>query len=153
MDNPYQSPPSPASEVAQPPCKRPISLWLLLLLLGPLTIALTVSAARLVWIVIAFAGVIDVRLAGILAWRFAVLALVAGALLGVMRRRQWGRWLGVLVLVALASGLYFLPGKTDYLGSNGGGNAFNGSILTAALMTWWIYACGFSRKARRYFAK
>lgn len=164
MHNPYQSPASAAPKVPGHAVKRPLSVWLFLLILWPATVAFAIAAIRSAWLTIGlihfawfsspFPASTSYRLAGGIAWRLAILALMACVLLGTMHRRQWGRWLGVLSLGALTVGLFFIPETTRYANDAERVRTFIAPVvLMAALTAWWTYAFGFSRKARTYFSQ
>lgn len=152
MHNPYQSPASSSAEVPQHAGKRPVSVWLLLLILVPFSIAAAVGAVRFAWITITLTGMHAAFLTAI-AWRLAVLAFLVYTVVGIARRRQWGRWLGVLIVGAITVGPFILPDTTHYAdNAERTGGYFGRYILLPGLMAWWLYACGFSSKARRYFS-
>ncbi|HEX8612171.1 MAG TPA: hypothetical protein VF800_12860 [Telluria sp.] len=164
MHNPYQLPASAAPAVPRHAAKRPISIWLFLLILWPATIAFaigaiyftwrTIGAIHFAWFSSPFPASTSYRLAGGAAWRLAILAVMVCVLLGTTQRRQWGRWLGVLSLGALTVGLFFIPETTRYASDAERVRTFIAPlVLMAALAAWWTYAFGFSRKARRYFAQ
>ncbi|MDQ1919599.1 hypothetical protein [Massilia pseudoviolaceinigra] len=152
MHNPYQSPAPCAPQATQPPGKRPLSVWLLLLALGAISISLAVITAGFVSVMVFYKVGVRTSLVADIAWRLVIVALAGGALVGVARRRQWGRWLGVLAMGAMTVALFFIPDTAQYANETQRSGGFIGrTILVPALMAWWIYACGFSSKARRYF--
>ncbi|NHZ79870.1 hypothetical protein F2P44_11365 [Massilia sp. CCM 8695] len=153
MHNPYQSTATSATEVIQPPIKRPLSVWLLLLVLGVMTIALAIGTARSIWLMAAYPSVMLSRFGANTALFLALVLFGAGALVGIARRRQWGRWLGLLVMVALTAAMFLMPDTTHYANAaQQSGGFFGRTILMPSLMLLWAYRFGFSRKAKRYFA-
>ncbi|MDM5179516.1 hypothetical protein PO883_20185 [Massilia sp. DJPM01] len=153
MHNPYQSPTSSATEVIQPPIKRPLSVWLLLLVLGVMIIALAIGSARSIWFMAAYPDVMPPRVVVNTALFLALVLFGAAALVGIARRRQWGRWLGLLVMVALTAAMFLMPDTTHYdNAAQRSGGLFGRTILMPSLMLLWAYRFGFSRKAKRYFA-
>ncbi|NHZ95914.1 hypothetical protein [Massilia sp. CCM 8734] len=162
MHNPYHPPPSAAPDVPADLPGRPLSVWLFLLIMWPTTLALAIGAIRFSWFTLGainvawfsspFPASTSYRLLGGIAWRLAVLALLFTTVLGATRRRQWGRWLGILLLGAMTVGVFFLPETIRHAGDAGSPQALPIPVsLMATLAAWWTYAFGFSRKARRYY--
>ncbi|NHZ37999.1 hypothetical protein [Massilia rubra] len=162
MHNPYHPPASAAPDVPADLPGRPLSVWLFLLIMWPTTLALAIGAIRFSWFKLGainfawfsspFPASTSYRLLGGIAWRLAVLALLFATVLGATRRRQWGRWLGILLLGAIAVGVFFVPETTPYASEDERVRTFLiPVVLMATLVAWWTYAFGFSRKARRYF--
>lgn len=116
MHHPCQSPASFATEVIQPPIKRPFSVWILLLLVGVMTIVLAINAARSIWFMAAYPAVMPSRVVADTALLLALALFGAAALVGIARRRQWGRWLGLVVMVALTVAMLLLPDRSRVQG-------------------------------------
>ncbi|WP_222853056.1 hypothetical protein [Massilia genomosp. 1] len=153
MKNPYQSAASSAPEVTRPARKRPLSVWLLLLVLGGLMTFHTIVTISIAGFMASHQPQEPIFLVANIAGRLGILALGGGILLAIVRRRQWARWLGVLVMGVLTFALFFIPDTTQYANDIQRSAGFViRTILTPALMVWWRCAFGFSSKARRYFA-
>lgn len=152
MHNPYQSPAVSTPE-PQLPGKRPLSVWLLLPVLTVIALLIAFGAINSIWILIALPGWMNGRFMLDVIIRLAMVAFCVGALIGIVRRRQWGRWLGLLVIAGLTVMLMLMPDTAQYDNeTQRNGGAFGRMILVPALMALWGYRFGFSDKARRYFA-
>jgi len=93
--------------------------------------------------------------------RMVPLAFLGLTFWGLLKRRAYGRWLGLACILAF-------PASTIYWrirGGSGGmflfepvndeqklGEAF-GETIAFALIIWWFFAFGFSRKAKAFFAR
>ena len=154
MHNPYQPPESPATRLDQLAGKRTLSVWLLLLALGATIILLATGIASYLQLLMIVIRVGDyLPLLASMSVRVAVFALAVAALLGTLRRRQSGRWLGILMICIMTAAVSYVPPTAQYANqADGSGGTFSNTILLTLLMGWWIYGFGFSRKARRYFA-
>src|SRR5438105_4103343 len=101
--NPYSPPQSPPLEepVSLPTQKRPVSVWIVLF------IEAAIATAVMVGIVRYFVAVATTSTAGFdttslvlgVILRVVMIALCVAPPLGLFHRKQWGRWLGVLLLV------------------------------------------------------
>ncbi|MDQ1834627.1 hypothetical protein [Massilia scottii] len=152
MHNPYQTPASSTADITLPTRKRPLSVWLLLLILGATLIFHAIGTVAFLRFIVSYQPQEHIRVVEGIAARLGILALGGAILLGVLRRRQWGRWLAVLAMGALTVALFFIPDTAQYANETQRSGGFVGrTILSPALMVWWIYAFGFSSKARRYF--
>jgi lysylphosphatidylglycerol synthetase-like protein (DUF2156 family) len=155
--NPYIPPKSSSEEsfAIAPSAKRPVSVWLLLILLTAIGVVFAAGAGRLSWLAITRA--IEVRdallFSGALAWR---LALALGSILlatFIYKRNRHSRWLGVVVIACLAIWNLLRPDDTQYNSEAEEAGGFLGKLfLVPALFIWWSYAFAFSQKARRYFS-
>ena len=142
--------------------KRPVSVFLLQVLVAVLFAISLGSLARGVFIatrpdmhliVPAFARAILVHM-GFLAF----LGLTFWAL---AKRKAYGRWLGLVCIVALpAAGIYRhlhddgMPQPFLFRSSNNAqrlGEIF-GEGLSYLLMVWWFFSFGFSRRAKAFFS-
>ncbi|NHZ89137.1 hypothetical protein F2P45_08915 [Massilia sp. CCM 8733] len=140
-------------EPAQPPGKRPLSVWLLLLVLAVIALLIAFGAISSIWMLIALPGWMNVRFMVDVAIRLAMVAFFVGALIGVAQRRRWGRWLGLLVIAGLTLMVLLMPDTARYDNeAQRSGGAFGRMILAPLLMALWAYRFGLSAKARRYFA-
>ena len=139
-----------------PPSPRPLSVWLLMLALLAGGVPITVSSARFFWF---FAShLAEVRnfmaLAIEVVWHVATVVVILAVLFGIFHRRQWGRWLGLLSIAAFAVITILAPDATTYANDAQKAGGFLGRTIFAPLMfTWWGYAFGFSKKAKRYFSR
>lgn len=154
MLNPYQSPNSIQSPIPQKRPRRPISVWLLLLLLASIAALFTIGFGSYLLRAATHAGDTDVGLRAIggIVWRLLLIAVVGGGAAGVFQGRQAGRWFGVVVLAALALVAIFSGGNVQYAN---GAERFGGQLgrfaIMPALMLWWGYGFGFSHKAKTYW--
>ncbi|NHZ95913.1 hypothetical protein [Massilia sp. CCM 8734] len=153
MHNPYQSPASVATDTIGLPGKRPLSLWLLLIIVGAMTIAAAVGTAATVWLVHSYGTWPPIDLVLHIGWRLAAVAAGLGTLIGILGRRQWARWIAVLGMAALTALPFLMPDTAQYAdNAERFGAVIGRKIVGPALMAWWIYAFAFSGKAKRYFA-
>ncbi|NHZ89136.1 hypothetical protein F2P45_08910 [Massilia sp. CCM 8733] len=121
--------------------------------MGALALLFAVNTAAIIWFVFSYGAGLPVSFLPDVGWRLALLAAGLGALFGILRRRQWARWLAVLGMTALTAALFFIPDTAHYANdAERLATATGGTIVAPALMGWWIYAFGFSSKAKRYFA-
>lgn len=153
MHNPYQAPESLSHTSAPPQRGRPFSVWLLLLLTGFLAISFGVGGARNAWFLISDAtrGDLNEALFG-LAWRAAVFIAMVCTMVGVFRRRQWGRWLGIGAIAIWIVLIILLPDGTNYASpEERAGGTLGRLMLFPALFVWFGYKFGFSAKSVQYF--
>ncbi|NHZ37998.1 hypothetical protein [Massilia rubra] len=137
---------------AQPPAKRPISSWLMMLVLVLVMIFTAFGAINTIMLMIAFRNWTNVPFLFNLALRLALVALCFGAMVGIARRLRWGRWLGLFVIAALTVMILLMPDTAQYDNdAQRSGGAFGRLVLGPLLMALWGYRFGFSAKARRYF--
>ncbi|MEJ8847962.1 hypothetical protein [Variovorax rhizosphaerae] len=119
------------------------------------TILVTVGSARFIWFVTSrWADIRDFyALAMGVAWRAALVAGLLAATLGIFRRRQWGRWLGLLAIAGIAAFILLRPDTTTYANdAERAGGVLGRTVLLPLTFAWWGYAVAFSRKAKRYFS-
>lgn len=153
MHNPYQSPASLTQDLAPPPARRPLSAWLLMLILGGLTIFFAIGVVSSIWFMVMLPKWMNVRFAADVAFRFAIVACGVGGMLGIARRRRWGRWLGLVVIAGFTVVVCLMPDTAQYANdTQRSGGAFGRMILFPSLMAFWGYRFAFSDRARRYFA-
>lgn len=139
-------------ELPQPPGKRPKSAWLLMIVLVLIVLLIGFGAISSIWMLIAAPGWMNGRFLFDVLIRLAMVALCLGVVTGIARRRQWGRWLGLLFLAGLTVMMLIMPDTTQYdNAAQRGGGAFTRLILVPLLMGLWGYRFGFSAKAKRYF--
>ncbi|NHZ95912.1 hypothetical protein [Massilia sp. CCM 8734] len=137
---------------AQPPAKRPLSAWLMMLVLVVITLAIAFGAVSTIWYLIAFGDWMNFRFLFDLAIRLAMIACCVAGLVGIARRLRWGRWLGLFLIAALTVMIILMPDTAQYDNeTQRSGGAFGRMILAPLLMALWGYRFGFSAKARRYF--
>jgi hypothetical protein len=136
---------------------RPISAWLLLIviaLFGLLWTSVTVrgifratsglNQISNLWLWVAIWAVVAIPVAGVFL----------ASVVGIYQRKQWGRWLGLLMLVGFAAFCIFKQDTTVYTNEmEQAGGHFARKIFMPLLLAWWAYAFGFSAKAKRYFAR
>jgi hypothetical protein len=81
-----------------------------------------------------------------------VVGLLVATMVGIWRRKQWGRWLGALLILGLAISMVVMPSKTTYNSdAERAGGRFAKYVFMPLLMAGWMYRFAFSAKARRYF--
>ena len=122
-----------------------------MLCLGGVTILLGIGAGLAVVFFTAFADRDAVAIA--VAWRLVLLVGLLVTMVGVARRRQWGRWLGVLALGALATICFLIPDTTQSATGAQQGGGVIARLVIAPLIGFWVYTSAFSRKAKRYFCR
>ena len=102
--------------------------------------------------------------AAALLLRTIPLAFMAITFWALAKRRPLGRWLGLLSILALLAlvvyqSLYPPQGPTLFprmeISSSPGeqAGAVFAQLLVYALIAWWFFSFGFSRKARAFFAR
>jgi hypothetical protein len=153
--NPYSPPATtelePTSiEVA----RRPPAVWLLLIVLFAMMLIWIAGLARSFWVAAPHMNQVrnPLQLAVAFVWLLGFVAVALLAIVSIYRRGNWGRWLGIAAIVALA--IWNFLRHDDSLYPN---DAQRLGALTARffilplLFAWWAYAFGFSSKAKRYF--
>jgi len=156
--NPY-SPPAVKVDGALQPDAPPRKPW-------AVTILQVVSAIFLVLVAVGIyrsvTALMEWRAAGVnvtqvllgFAWRAAIPLLLFVMLYQLPKRTQTGRWLGILLIagfIAIPIYLFFFPAKPIGTSISNTLGAAIGCLMLIAPFTWWLYAFGFSRKARAYF--
>jgi hypothetical protein len=155
--NPYIPPESSfvASSGKEKLSPRPISAWLLLILLALTGTALAVGIVRFIFLLAPYIRQIPSQWSIPLGvgLRLAILGVIVIVLVGIFKRKRWGRWLGLLALALLAVTGIFASDTTAYDNeAQRSGGLFVQFIVMPVLLVWWAYAFGFSAKARRYWA-
>lgn len=154
MHNPYTAPESAHSENPPARARRPVSVWLFLMCCAVMGGLLVFGIGRLLWwFATDTVAVRDyLRWAYVVVTRMAMLAAIAGALYVVLYRRWWGRWLGVIAMVAFAGLSIFGQDHGSYASE---AERMNMAIfrrgVVPLLMALWCYSFGFSAKSKRYF--
>lgn len=154
--NPYAPPSNSTAEVmAIKASRRPASVWLLVLAISAITILFMVSLVRYLWVfVFQFAQIQNHLMASVgLVWRAMLVSAFLATTLGIFYRRNWGRWIGVLVIVAFIAFSFFGPDTTVYKNdAERAGGHLGRIIIFPALLAWWAYALAFSQKSKAYFS-
>ncbi|MEJ8853419.1 hypothetical protein WKW79_02495 [Variovorax robiniae] len=154
--NPYSPPQSPLHHDGPPsPARRPVSIWLLLFLLLATTIIFFAGSAKFIWFIASrWADLRDFQALAVgVALRISVAAALLATMLGIFRRRQWGRWLGLLAIASLAAFFMLRPDTTTYANDAESAGGYLGRLVFMPLLfAWWGYAVTFSGKAKRYFS-
>jgi hypothetical protein len=154
--NPYSPPAANLTPaITQPLSPCPISAWLLLIAMTLFGIA--VLAQSFLSVVPRFSQSQQLDQWGVMlaiGVRFlVVIGPFLAVVIGIFKRKQWGRWLGLLFPAGLAALCIFGQDPTIYHNEAEQFGGFLGRrILMPLLLLWWAYAFGFSAKARRYFA-
>ncbi len=154
MNNPYSAPESIQNVLPPTRSRRPISVWLALLLFAVFGAIFANAFNNAIAHWTSDATVIENRIviAVDVVWRLMLMAIVAGALYGIWQRRQWARWLGIFVLVAVAVFSIFGQDSTSYTNdAQRAGGAFGRFFIFPMLLLWWSYAFGFSEKSKLYW--
>jgi hypothetical protein len=142
----------PESEPLADDSRRPLSIWLLLLALGSVSVTLALQAAKIVSALLS--GDLEFpKGLGVLV--VFVLPLLIGLLTchAVYRRKPWGRWLGVLFLLA-AVGWQSIGSADSGATNEAQREGFRLGKLSGSFLTlWWAYLIAFSKKVSRYFHK
>jgi hypothetical protein len=154
QSNPYTPPSSSVSATQEKLAPRPISVWLLILLLLAVTTLFTFGTAQFLGRVVShsFDAKSPMWLAVAVVWRIAVVAALVAATLYTIGRRHWARWIGLLPAAGLAAFSIFGPDTTSYANE---GERFGGLMARVVVIpifsAWWAYALVFSDKTKRYF--
>lgn len=156
QQNPYSPPKSSVAEEGPRLAPRPFAVWLLSLFLLIGAAMFAIGVARFLGLaVFRFTELTDRgALAAAIAWRLALGVAFVAALIGIFRRRSWGRWVGILVIASIAVASIFMSDKAVYAddAERTGGLTFR-FIVLPLLAAWWIRAFGFAPKAKRYFSR
>lgn len=154
--NPYTPPQADIAEpISDDRVRRPIAVWLLIILLTLFTVMFAIAFLRFVgavatnWSQIQGMGQLVVNL----VWRFMLILGFAAAVIGAYRRQPWSKWFGLVLLVSLAAVFIFGVDNTHYVNSAERAGGQVARVLAPLLLAWWAYALVFSSKARRYFSK
>ncbi|WP_422085599.1 hypothetical protein [Variovorax sp.] len=153
--NPYSPPQSNVLATPElPRGPRPISAWLLLILLAFTELALAAGLVREAFLLAPYFRQIPNQWSILpsVGLRLAIAGVILVVLVGIFKRKHWGRWLGLLALALLAATSIFGTDTTDYENqAQRAGGMLAQFVLTPLLIAWWVYAFGFSAKAKRYF--
>ncbi|MES1191759.1 MAG: hypothetical protein ABUS47_11860 [Steroidobacter sp.] len=152
--NPYSPPVSDVENVTDVP-SRPVSVWLFLAIMLLSTTSLTIGLARSLWLVATHVFHITnyTIFAMAIGLRVLVIVLSVTVMIGVVRAKNWGRWIGIALLCAFALWSFFRTDTTHYASAAESAGGFVGQfVLVPLLLGWWIYSFGFSAKARGYFS-
>jgi hypothetical protein len=115
--NPY-APPQAKTEMPllREAAPRPVAVWLLIICLLASGLLFVIGSAQFVGTI--FTHWSEIRsfglLVGSLAWRLALIAAFLAATYSLYCRHPWSRWLGVMLIVALAAFSIFRPDTTFY---------------------------------------
>jgi len=155
--NPY-SPPAANVEMAisQPLGPRPISAWLLLIAIALYGFVFASGTAEFLFLIASRLDQISNPWGVLLAvgWRLFIVGVFLASFVGIFKRKQWGRWLGLLMLAGFAVFSIFGQDTANYADeAQRAGGYFGRKILLPLLFAGWAYAFGFSAKAKRYFAR
>ena len=156
MHNPYTPPISAEVREELPQVKRTLAVWIFLVIFGIfLCIFATGLGNTMMHLVSHLPEDRDYLTFSLgLLVSIALLALGLSILIGVYRRRQWSRWMGVLAILALLFLMFQLPDTTRYANSaERAGGTFGRQVLFPVLLVFWAYRFGFSAKAKLYFGK
>jgi len=158
--NPYRPPQAalevqaPSTWLQEPAPPRPIAVWLLSLLLLVCGCVFTFAVLSFIWGVMTHLSGLQNYGALVVAvgWRVVFVAGLVAVLLGVFCGRRWARWPGVLMLLGIALYSVLKPDKAPVTGEAGREASMIGRfIFLPLLMAWWVWAFGFSEKAKRFF--
>jgi len=155
--NPY-TPPQAAAEISflREVVPRPIAVWLAILFFLAFGLLFVTMGAQFLGAALVHRG--EIRhmgwLAASIVWRLMLIAICLTAAYCIYSRRPWSRWLGLLALTGFGTAMLLNPDSTHYANdAERTGGQFGRYILIPLLMVWWVYAFGFSAKAKRYFSK
>lgn len=134
--------------------KRPISVWLMQLILyisvGLIAIGFFKGMRELI-----NHGVPDTGLWRVLVSILCLSALIVGGVwtaIALYRRRSWSRWVSLLLLTLFLAFIIFRKDTTYYANDAQRIGGFIGRyVVFSVLLIWWAYAIAFSNKAKRYF--
>lgn len=135
---------------------RPISVSLLILLLLAFSMLAVFALGQSIVTMITQTERIQSYgpFAFFVASRLVVLGLSMVVVYGLFTGRAWGRWLGIALVLGLATLMLSRPDTTYYAGeAERAGGRFARLVMMPLMFVWWVYAAGFSRKAKRYFSK
>ena len=155
--NPY-SPPAANVEMAisRPLGPRPISAWLLLIAIALYGFLFASGTAQFLFLIASRLDQISNPWGVLLAvgWRFLIVGVFLASFVGILKRKQWGRWLGLLMLASFVVFCIFGQDTTNYANeAQRAGGHFARKILLPLLLAGWAYAFGLSAKAKKYFAR
>jgi hypothetical protein len=154
--NPY-APPKAETEAAVPgtAVRRPVAVWLLILLLLAFALTFVSGVVRYAATVSAhwgeIRGVAPFMLS--LVWRLALVAIFFAAAYGAFRGHAWSRWFGVVLIVAFAAYISLRDDTPHNANDAQRAGAQMARLVVASLLAWWAYVLAFSSKAKRYFSK
>ena len=144
--NPYRPPATPQADPPDTSNARPIAAWLLIAAIAAFSVLLAVAVIRIM-----IAGAPGDGIAVAIGWRIALLVALIATAFAVFRRRSWGRWMGVIALVGLAIAMVLVPDTARYANASERAGGLIGRAFLVLVTLWWVYAFGFSAKAKRYF--
>jgi hypothetical protein len=134
--------------------RRPIAVWLLLILLVIFTLSFAVGLSKLIWFVASNVAKAHKPLGLLVAvgWRLGLAAIAVFVIVSICRGRRWSRWLGLAVIVAIIIWNFWRHDVTQYSDdAERVGAAIGQYLIFPLLFGWWGYALAFSFKAKRYF--
>lgn len=156
MHNPYSPPVSKELEVQLPVARRPISVWIFLLVFAILFALFGFGLVGSMWQSASSLSESQeyVRFSVGLVMSIAILAAALVLPIGVYRRRQWARWIGVVAIGSILLAMLLLPDTTQYANSDERlGGMIARMFIFPLLFLVWAYRFGFSSKSKMYFAK
>ena len=143
-----------SSSMSTEKVKRPISVWLMQILLyvfvGLFVIGLFKGMADVVRL-----GYSNLGSGRVLFSIFWVSGLILGSVwtaISLYRRRNWSKWVCLCLLALLLAVIILSPNTTYYANDAERMGGFVGRyVFFSVLLVWWAYALAFSKKAKRYF--
>ena len=137
--------------------RRPISAWMLMVLLAILALGILAAVGWSGWWIARSSHQVRspiVLLTGVLV-RVLVVAAIVWLALSIHRAKAWSRWAGLAAIVAVAAFSVFRPADgADYPNDAQRAGAMLGRyIIWPILCAYWAYGFAFTEKARRYFAR
>jgi ABC-type Na+ efflux pump permease subunit len=154
--NPYNPPNANLQNEPTGAVRRPISVWLLQIILVVVALVFLLGALRsiLAGDVPQFAKQNPIGLVIGIAWRVVFLFAVVAMIYCIHRGLRFARWICLMAIAALAAFGLLGSDTTHYANEAQRAGGFVGRYFVAPLLfIWWAYAIAFSRKAQRYFAK
>ena len=147
--NPYNPSTVDLPEIIAGPIRRPYSVWAFQAVLALILVMFIFGVYRQLGAV--SRGEIPTL---ILLVDVVILLVFASPLYFIHRGLRFARWLGVAMIVALA-GFSILGSDATHYASDAErmGGLVGRRIIMPLLCAWWLYAFGFSTKAKRYFSR
>lgn len=155
MQNLYQAPASASLDAAPGRASRPLAVWSLALFFAIFGAAWAVGVVRDLVFISDYAsdGGPVLPLLFPFALGFAAMVAAVAACAAIFRRRQWGRWVGLIVIAAMVLLNMFGVERGAFPDdAERQGRFLMSVVVTPVLLLWWGYRFGLSDKATRYFA-
>jgi hypothetical protein len=152
--NPYQPPKADVESAIEVP-RRPISAWILEIVLAIIVTLILIGALRTLLPTFNYAAEINVmRLVVGVIMTATLTAAFTSAIFFIHRGYGFARWLGLVAIIGLGAIMLLRNDTTSYASdAERSGGIIGRYVLLPALLIWWAYSFSFSHKAAQFFSR